>query len=82
MLRAGAKEGGLFVSMSFFMDSLMLLAAIGDLRMMLRGGVFGSGRGGTAFVEDVRGVVHRDGFVLHGTREQDIPSVFPQSGWL
>jgi uncharacterized membrane protein len=44
MVRAGSKEGALFVGMSFFMGSVLLLAAAGDLRMLLRGGVFGMQR--------------------------------------
>jgi hypothetical protein len=42
VLRSGAtSENGVPVGMSFFMGSICLLAAIGDVRMLLRGGVFG-----------------------------------------
>ena len=44
MLRSGGQEGPLYISMSFFMGTMMFLAAAGDLRMMLRGGVFGRQR--------------------------------------
>lgn len=44
MLRAGGREGPLYIGMSFFMGSMMSLAATGDLRMMVRGGVFGRRR--------------------------------------
>jgi hypothetical protein len=36
--------GGVPVGMSFFMGSVMLLAAAGDIRMLVRGGVFGAKR--------------------------------------
>lgn len=36
--------GGVPVFMAFFMGSVMLLAAAGDLRMLLRGGLFGAQR--------------------------------------
>jgi hypothetical protein len=42
MVQAGSKEGSLRVGMAFFMGSMLLLAAAGDLRMLLRGGLFGS----------------------------------------
>ena len=42
VLRSGAtSENGVPVGMSFFMGSICLLAAAGDVRMLLRGGVFG-----------------------------------------
>ncbi|MGB7436321.1 MAG: hypothetical protein WBW49_12970, partial [Candidatus Acidiferrum sp.] len=42
VLRSGAtSQGGVPVAMNFFMGSICLLAAAGDLRMLLRGGVFG-----------------------------------------
>ena len=44
MLRTGGQEGPLYISMSFFMGTMMFLAAAGDLRMMLQGGVFGRQR--------------------------------------
>jgi len=39
-----SQEGLLLVGVSFFMGSMMLLAAAGDLRMILRHGVFGTQR--------------------------------------
>jgi hypothetical protein len=45
VLRSGAtSQNGVPVGMSFFMGSICLLAALGDIRMLLRGGVFGIGR--------------------------------------
>src|SRR4029077_9818137 len=45
VLRSGASsQDGVPVGMSFFMGSVMLLAAAGDVRMLLRGGVFGAKR--------------------------------------
>jgi uncharacterized membrane protein len=41
MVRAGSQEGGIRVRMAFLMGTVMLLAAAGDLRMLLRGGVLG-----------------------------------------
>ena len=45
IVRSGASsENGVPVGMTFFMGTIMLLAATGDIRMMLRGGVFGTQR--------------------------------------
>jgi hypothetical protein len=45
VLRSGAtSQNGVPVGMSFFMGSICLLAAAGDVRMLVRGGVFGVGR--------------------------------------
>ena len=45
VLRSGAtSQNGVPVGMSFFMGSICLLAAAGDVRMLLRGGVFGAKR--------------------------------------
>jgi hypothetical protein len=45
VLRSGASEqDGVPVGMSFFMGSVMLLAAAGDVRMLVRGGVLGAKR--------------------------------------
>jgi hypothetical protein len=45
IVRSGASsEGGVPVGMTFFMGSVMLLAAAGDIRMMVGGGVFGAKR--------------------------------------
>lgn len=38
MVQAGSKEGTLPVTMAFFMGSVLLLAAAGDVRMLLLGG--------------------------------------------
>jgi len=43
--RSGASsQDGVPVGMTFFMGSVMLLAAAGDVRMLVRGGVFGAKR--------------------------------------
>ena len=45
IVRSGeSSENGVPVGMTFFMGTIMLLAATGDIRMMLRGGVFGTQR--------------------------------------
>jgi hypothetical protein len=45
VLRSGAtSQNGVPVGMSFFMGSICLLAAAGDVRMLTRGGVFGVSR--------------------------------------
>src|SRR5947199_3787410 len=45
VVRSGASsQGGVPVGMIFFMGSVMLLAAAGDVRMLVRGGVFGTKR--------------------------------------
>src|ERR1700688_3657301 len=43
VIRSGASsQDGVPVGMTFFMGSVMLLAAAGDIRMLVRGGVFGT----------------------------------------
>jgi uncharacterized membrane protein len=45
VVRSGASsQDGVPVGMMFFMGSVMLLAAAGDVRMLMRGGVFGAKR--------------------------------------
>src|ERR1700740_724688 len=45
VVRSGASsQDGVPVGMTFFMGSVMLLAAAGDLRMLTRGGVLGAKR--------------------------------------
>jgi hypothetical protein len=45
IVRSGASsQDGVPVGMTFFMGSIMLLAAAGDLRMLVRGGLFGAKR--------------------------------------
>ena len=45
ILRSGASsQDGVPVGMNFFMGSIMLLAAAGDVRMLLRGGLYGAKR--------------------------------------
>ena len=42
--QAGSPEGNFRLGMSFFIGTVLLLAAAGDLRMLLRGGLFGKQR--------------------------------------
>jgi hypothetical protein len=45
VVRSGASsQDGVPVGMSFFMGSICLLAAVGDVRMLIRGGVLGGKR--------------------------------------
>ena len=45
VVRSGASsQDGVPVGMTFFMASVMLLAGVGDVRMLVRGGVFGAKR--------------------------------------
>ena len=45
VVRSGASsQDGVPVGMTFFMGSVMLLAAVGDVRMLVSGGVFGAKR--------------------------------------
>src|SRR6202142_3555446 len=45
IVRSGeGSQNGVPVGMTFFMGSVMLLAAAGDVRMLVRGGVFGAKR--------------------------------------
>jgi hypothetical protein len=45
IVRSGASsQDGVPVGMNFFMGSIMMLAAAGDVRMLLRGGLFGAKR--------------------------------------
>lgn len=45
VVRSGASsQDGVPVGMTFFLGSIMLLAAAGDIRMLLRGGLFGASR--------------------------------------
>jgi hypothetical protein len=82
MARAGAKEGALFVGMSFFMGSVMLLAAAGDLRMLVRGGVFGKGRIVRHLWRMCLGFFIATGSFFMGQGSKIFPSVFRQSAWM
>ena len=44
VLSGASSQDGVPVGMTFFMGSVMLLAAAGDVRMLVRGGVFGTRR--------------------------------------
>jgi hypothetical protein len=82
MLQAGSKEGTLRVGMAFFMGSMLLLAAAGDLRMLLRGGLFGSQRVVRHLWRMCLGWFIATGSFFLGQASKAFPSVFRQSGWL
>ncbi len=72
VLRSGAtSQNGVPVGMSFFMGAICLLAAAGDVRMLVRGGVFGVGRIARRSGECAR-TIHRRWIILHGTVESSI----------
>jgi hypothetical protein len=79
MLRAGAQEGSLFVAMSFFMGSLLLLAAGGDLRMLLRGGLFGKQRIVRHLWRMCLGLFIATGSFFLGQGSKIFPSLFKDS---
>jgi len=82
MLQAGSKEGGLIVGMSFFMGSVMLLAAAGDVRMLLRGGVFGRQRVVRHLWRMCLGLFIATGSVFLGQGSEIFPTLFRDSVWL
>jgi uncharacterized membrane protein len=82
MVRAGSQEGGLYVGMSFFMGSMMLLAAGGDLRMLLRGGVFGRARIVRHLWRMCLGFFIATGSFFLGQGSKIFPSIFHQSNLL
>jgi hypothetical protein len=82
MLRAGGQEGTLYISMSFFMGTMMFLAATGDLRMMLRGGVFGRQRVVRHLWRMCLGFFIATGSFFLGQGSKIFPGIFRQSGWL
>jgi hypothetical protein len=82
MVRAGSKEEPLLIGMSFFMGTVMLLAAAGDLRMLVRGGVFGKGRVVRHLWRMCLGFFIATGSFFLGQGSKIFPSVFRQSAWM
>ena len=82
MLRAGGREAPLYISMSFFMGTMMFLAATGDLRMMLRGGVFGRQRVVRHLWRMCLGFFIATGSFFLGQGSKIFPGIFRQSGWV
>jgi uncharacterized membrane protein len=82
MVQAGSKEGALPIGMTFFMGSVMVLAAVGDLRMVLRGGIFGTQRVVRHLWRMCLGFFIATGSFFLGQGSKIFPSVFRQSSWL
>lgn len=82
MVRAGSQEGPLFVGMSFFMGSMLLLAGVGDLRMLLRGGVFGRQRVVRHLWRMCLGFFIATGSFFLGQGSKIFPSLFHDSALL
>lgn len=82
MIQAGAPEGGFRIGMSFFMGSMMLLAGVGDLRMLLRGGVFGLQRIVRHLWRMCLGLFIASGSFFLGQGSKIFPSIFHDSAWL
>lgn len=79
MVRGGSKEGTLYVSMAFFMGTMLLMAGIGDLRMLLRGGVFGRQRVVRHLWRMCLGFFIATGSFFLGQGSKIFPSVFHDS---
>lgn len=82
MVQGGSKEGALRVGMSFFMGSMLLLAGVGDLRMLLRGGVFGRQRVVRHLWRMCLGFFIATGSFFLGQGSKIFPSLFRDSAWL
>jgi uncharacterized membrane protein len=82
LVQAGSKEGALPIGMTFFMGSVMVLAAVGDLRMVLRGGIFGTQRVVRHLWRMCLGFFIATGSFFLGQGSKIFPSVFRQSNWL
>jgi hypothetical protein len=82
MLQAGSPQGGLRVGMAFFMGTVMLLAAAGDLRMLLRGGVFGLQRIVRHLWRMCLGLFIASGSFFLGQGSKIFPSIFRDSPWM
>jgi hypothetical protein len=79
MVRAGSQEGALRVGMAFFIGSMLLLAAAGDLRMLLRGGVFGVQRIVRHLWRMCFGLFIATGSFFLGQGSKMFPSIFRDS---
>jgi hypothetical protein len=82
MVQGGSKEGALRVGMAFFMGSMLLLAGVGDLRMLLCGGVFGRQRVVRHLWRMCLGFFIATGSFFLGQGSKIFPSLFRDSPWL
>jgi hypothetical protein len=82
MVQAGSKEGDLVVGMAFFMGSVLLLAAVGDLRLVRRGGVFGPQRIVRHLWRMYLGLFIASGSFFLGQGNKIFPSIFQESNLL
>jgi uncharacterized membrane protein len=79
MIQAGSPEGNFRVGMSFFIGTVLLLAGAGDLRMLLRGGVFGKQRIVRHLWRMCFGLFIATGSFFLGQGSKIFPSIFRQS---
>jgi hypothetical protein len=82
MARGGFQEGTVYVAMSFFMGTMMLLAGAGDLRMLVLGGVSGRGRVVRHLWRMCLGFFIATGSFFLGQGSKMFPSLLHQSNWL
>lgn len=81
-LQAVSKDGSFRAGMAFFMGTVMLLAAAGDLRMLLRGGVFGAQRIIRHLWRMCLGLFIATGSFFLGQGSKMFPSIFRDSALL
>ena len=79
MIQAGSPDGNFRVGMSFFIGTVLLLARAGDLRMLLRGGVFGKPRIVRHLWRMCFGLFIATGSFFLGQGSKIFPSIFRQS---
>jgi uncharacterized membrane protein len=79
MIHTGSPEGNFRVGMSFFIGTVLLLAGAGDLRMLLRGGVFGKQRIVRHLWRMCFGLFIATGSFFLGQGSKIFPSIFRQS---
>jgi hypothetical protein len=77
--QAGSPEGNFRLGMSFFIGTVLLLAAAGDLRMLLRGGLFGKQRIVRHLWRMCFGLFIATGSFFLGQGSKIFPSLFRQS---
>jgi len=77
-----APDDGVRVGMNFFLSTVMLLAAAGDVRMLLRGGVFGAQRIARHLWRMCFGLFIATGSFFLGQGNKVFPSLLRQSSLL
>jgi uncharacterized membrane protein len=82
LVRYGSPQGPLPVIMSFFMGTVMFLAAGGDLRMILRGGITGVPRITRHLWRMCLGFFIATGSFFTGQGSKMFPGVLHDSAWL